>query len=169
MTRDKGEWVSMRCANPASPFRPGLKGSSHTVLRPFKQSSITRTRNPASRSLFSRTPGQRSSNANRLRVLGIMPQVRESAYTRTLCINCGRQFSVFPDSESRTWLRSLAGESSALSAFRRRKVCRPVMPPLSTPPRTYTKLIAAPEGPVAQRLEQRTHNAPAPACHMWNQ
>src|SRR5712664_3062890 len=35
-----------------------------------------------------------------------------------------------------------------------------VTAPQSTPLRTYTKLIAAlsPNGPVAQRLEQRTHN-----------
>ena len=30
----------------ASPLRPGLKGSSHTVRRPFRQSSITRASHP---------------------------------------------------------------------------------------------------------------------------
>src|SRR6266849_266785 len=47
--------------------------------------------------------------------------------------------------------------------MRRRMLPKPtvsVTAPQSTPLRTYTKLIAAlsPNGPVAQRLEQRTHN-----------
>src|ERR1700756_512047 len=83
----------MRCASPERPLRPGLNGSSHTVRRPFKQSSMTRTRREETFSLFSSTLGQRSSNANRLRVLGIMPQVSESPYTRIWSIDLGAQCS----------------------------------------------------------------------------
>ena len=43
MTSASGELTSIRCSIPTRPLRPGLKGSSHTVRRPFRQSSITRT------------------------------------------------------------------------------------------------------------------------------
>src|ERR1700688_3310377 len=86
MTRLKGELISMRCARPTRPLRPGLKGSSQTVRRPFRQSSMTRTEWPCSLSVISITPGQRASKARRLRVVGTMPQVRESEYTSTCCI-----------------------------------------------------------------------------------
>ncbi len=59
MTSDNGEQISMRCCSPSSPRLPGLTGSSQTVRRPFKQSSITRS--PELFSLTSNTPGQRSS------------------------------------------------------------------------------------------------------------
>src|ERR1700730_11408156 len=83
MTSDNGEQISMRCCSPSIPFRPGLNGSSQTERRPFKQSSITRTRRPELFSLPSSTPGQRSSKGNRLRELGTMPHVNESEYTST--------------------------------------------------------------------------------------
>ncbi len=50
----------------------GLSGSSQTVRRPFRQSSITRTRCLEAFNLFSSTPGQRSSKGN----------LYESEYTR---------------------------------------------------------------------------------------
>ena len=62
MTSASGELTSMRCSMPASPFRPGLNGSSQTVRRPFRQSSITRTGSPPRTSSVSRIPGHRCSN-----------------------------------------------------------------------------------------------------------
>src|SRR5260370_26195748 len=82
MTSDNGEWISMRCAKPLRPLRPGLNGSSQTVRLPFRQSSITRASWPKELSLFSSTPGQRWSKGNLIRVLGMIPHVRESEYTR---------------------------------------------------------------------------------------
>src|SRR5215831_19159597 len=68
ITSASGELTSMRCARPTRPLRPGLYGSSHTVRRPFRQSSITRTARPSAFSRLSMTPGQRASKGRRLRV-----------------------------------------------------------------------------------------------------
>mgnify|MGYP000446878725 CR=1 FL=1 len=77
-TRSSGEWISMRWARPERPFRPGLKGSSQTVRRPFRQSSTTRTGRPRDARVNSMTPGQRWSNDRRRRVVGMIPQESES-------------------------------------------------------------------------------------------
>src|SRR5215472_6422231 len=85
-TRSSGELISITCSTPCSPFRPGFSGSSHTVRRPFRQFSITRTGSPPATSPRSITPGQRSSNGSRRRSPGTIPQLNESPYTRTLNI-----------------------------------------------------------------------------------
>jgi hypothetical protein len=64
MTIASGEFTSTRCSMPRRPLRPGLNGSSQTVRRPFKQSSIIRTRWPARRSSASTTPGHRASSGS---------------------------------------------------------------------------------------------------------
>ena len=82
ITSASGLFTSMRWASPSSPLRPGLKGSSKTVRRPLRQSSIRRTSSPCALRPFSSRPGQRTSNGWRARVPGTMPQDSESAYTR---------------------------------------------------------------------------------------
>jgi len=68
----------IRCASPTAPLRPGLNGSSHTVRRPLRQSSITRTAVPPLASAASSRPGQRTVKGCRSRVPGTIPHESES-------------------------------------------------------------------------------------------
>ena len=62
---------------------------------------MTRTRREEAFSLFSSTPGQRWSNVNLFRVLGIMPHVSESEYTRMWSMDFRAQFTAGAGFEER--------------------------------------------------------------------
>src|SRR5262249_45287598 len=78
-TRSMGRCDSRQGARYFRPFRPGITGSSQTVVRPLRPSSMTRYPDPSCRCS---TPVQRTSYANRAVVSGLNPQVLESPKQR---------------------------------------------------------------------------------------